>query len=136
MEMEQKTRPVPTPTSVSKAYWDSINEENLKIPHCLTCGAVHFYPHALCVRCMSKDLEYRPVSGRGTVYSYTVIRSPQPAFKGLEPYVVANVELDEGVRMMANVLTDDPDSIRIGTRVRLVYQQATADQKMPQFVPA
>jgi hypothetical protein len=134
--MEGKERPVPQPTSVTQQYWDSVNGEALKIPYCLDCGSPHFYPHALCVSCMSPNLQYRPVSGLGTVYTYTVIRSPQPAFKGMEPYVVANVELDEGVRMMANVLTDDPDSIRIGTKVRLVYQQVSPDLKMPQFEKA
>jgi hypothetical protein len=84
---------------------------------------------------MSPNLDDVPVSGNGTVYSYTVIRSPQPAFKGMEPYVVANIELDEGVRMMANVLTDDVESVGIGTRVRLVYQQVADDLKMPQFEP-
>jgi uncharacterized OB-fold protein len=85
---------------------------------------------------MSPDLEAVPVSGRGTVYTYTVIRSPQPAFKGLEPYVVANVELEEGARMMANVLTDDVDRIGIGTKVRLVYQEVAPGQKLPQFEEA
>lgn len=134
--MEEKARPVPTPTSVTRQYWDSVNAEALKVPRCVDCGAVHFYPHALCVACMSPNLEYIPIAGNGTVYTYTVIRSPQPAFRGMEPYVVANVELDEGVRMMANVITDDPDSVGIGTRVRLVYQQVTADLKMPQFEKA
>ncbi|MSP56001.1 MAG: Zn-ribbon domain-containing OB-fold protein [Myxococcales bacterium] len=134
--MDDKARPLPTPTSVSRRYWDSVNAEALTIPRCRDCGAVHFYPHALCVSCMSPNLDYIPVSGNGTVYTYTVIRSPQPAFRGMEPYVVANVELDEGVRMMANVITDDPDSVGIGTRVRLVYQPVTPDQKMPQFEKA
>ena len=133
--MDDKARPLPTPTSVSRQYWDSVNAEALEIPRCRDCGAVHFYPHALCVSCMSPKLEYVPVSGNGTVYTYTVIRSPQPAFRGMEPYVVANVELDEGVRMMANVLTDDVESVGIGTRVRLTYQQIAPDQKIPQFEP-
>ena len=131
--MDDKARPVPIATSVTRRYWDSVNGEAMEVPRCRDCGAVHFYPHALCVSCMSPNLEYIAVSGHGTVYTYTVIRSPQPAFKGMEPYVVANVELDEGVRMMANVLTDDVDGIRIGTRVRLVYQPVTPDLKLPQF---
>jgi len=131
--MDEKPRPVPIPTSITQRYWDNVNAEALRIPKCRDCGALHFYPHALCPNCMSPNLDDIPVSGNGTVYSYTVIRSPQPAFRGMEPYVVANVELDEGVRMMANVLTDDVESVRIGTRVRLVYQQVTDDLKMPQF---
>lgn len=131
--MDEKPRPVPIPTSITQRYWESVNAEALRIPKCRDCGALHFYPHALCPTCMSPNLDDIPVSGNGTVYSYTVIRSPQPAFRGMEPYVVANVELDEGVRMMANVLTDDVESVGIGTRVRLVYQQVTDELKMPQF---
>ena len=131
--MEEKTRPLPTPTSITQHFWDTVDAEAMEIPRCRTCGKPHFYPHALCPNCMSPDLEYIPVSGRGTVYTYTVIRSPQPAFKGLEPYVVANVELEEGVRMMANVLTDDADSVGIGTKVRLVYQELAPGTKLPQF---
>ena len=134
--MEEKTRPLPIPTSVTKDFWDTVAAEEMAVPRCRVCGTIQYYPHALCVNCMSPDLELVPVSGRGTVYTYTVIRSPQPAFKGLEPYVVANVELDEGVRMMANVLTDDVDSIGIGTKVRLVYQEIASGQKIPQFEPA
>jgi uncharacterized OB-fold protein len=132
----RSSRPVPVPTSLTRDYWDGVEAESLKLPYCLDCHTFNYYPHAVCVRCMSTNLEYRPVSGRGTVYTYTVIRSPQPAFKGLEPYVVANVELDEGVRMMANVLTDDVDSIGIGTKVRLVYQEIAPGHKLPQFEPA
>ena len=133
---ERPRRPVPIPTSITSEYWDSVNAEAIKLPWCLDCHTFNYYPHAVCVRCMSANLEYRPISGLGTVYTYTVIRSPQPAFRGMEPYVVANVELDEGVRMMANVITDDPDSVGIGTRVRLVYQQVTPDLRMPQFEKA
>ena len=134
--MDGKERPVPIPTSVTRRYWDSVNEEALRIPRCRSCGAVHFYPHALCPACMSPDLDYVPVSGNGTIYSYTIIRSPQPAFKGMEPYAVVNVELDEGVRMMANVRTDDVEQVRIGKRVRLIYEQATDELRIPQFVLA
>jgi uncharacterized OB-fold protein len=131
--MEEKTRPLPIPTSVTQHFWETVAAEAMEIPRCRTCGTIQYYPHKLCVNCMSPDLEYIPVSGRGTVYTYTVIRSPQPAFKGLEPYVVANVQLDEGARMMANVLTDDVDSVGIGTKVRLVYQEIAPGQKIPQF---
>jgi uncharacterized OB-fold protein len=132
--LRRPDRPMPTPTSVTKAYWDSVNAEAIRLPFCLSCQTWNYYPHAVCVRCMSLNLENRPIAGLGTVYTLTVIRSPTPAFKGMEPYVVANVELDEGVRMMTNVLTDDVEKVAIGSRVRLVYQQITADLKLPQFV--
>jgi uncharacterized protein len=134
--MQAPKRPVPIPTNITQEYWGYVNQEQLRLPYCLDCNSFTYYPRPMCVRCMSRNLEYRPVSGKGTVYSYTVIRSPQPAFKGMEPYVVANVELPEGVRMMANILTDDVDSVKIGMPVQLTYQQATPELKMPQFVPA
>ena len=134
--MEGKERPVPVPTSITRRFWDSVNAEALAIPRCRDCGAVHFYPHALCPSCMSPNLDQVPVSGNGTIYSYTIIRAPQPAFKGMEPYAVVNVELDEGVRIMANVRTDDVEKVRIGVRVKMIYEQSTDDLKIPQFVLA
>jgi uncharacterized OB-fold protein len=134
--MQAPKRPVPVPTNVTQEYWGYINNEQFMVPYCRDCNSFTYYPRAICVKCMSTNLEYRPVSGQGTVYSYTVIRSPQPAFRGMEPYVVANIELPEGFRMMANVLTDDVDSVKIGMPVKMIFQQVTPEQKMPQFVPA
>ena len=136
MAQQTPPRPVPIPTNITQEYWDYINKGELRMPFCLDCQAFFYYPRPICQKCMGKNIEYRPVSGKGTVYSYTVIRSPQPAFRGMEPYVVANVELAEGVRMMTNILTDDVDSVKIGMPVKLVLQQVTPDLKMPQFEPA
>jgi uncharacterized OB-fold protein len=136
MAQQTPPRPVPIPTNITEEYWGYINQGELRMPFCLDCQAFFYYPRPICQKCMGKHIEYRPVSGKGTVYSYTVIRSPQPAFRGMEPYVVANVELAEGVRMMTNILTDDVDSVKIGMPVKLVLQQVTPDLKMPQFEPA
>ena len=134
--MQAPKKPVPVPTNITREFWDRANEGVLVLPYCRDCGTYTYYPRSVCVRCMSRNLEWRPSAGQGTVYSYTIVRSPQPAFRDMAPYVVANVELTEGVRMMANVLTDDPDSVQIGMPVKVVFVQVTPDLKMPQVVPA
>ena len=130
-------RPVPIPTSVTRRYWDSVNEEALRIPKCRTCGAVHFYPHALCPNCMSPDLDYVPVSGNGTVYSYTIMhRAPATSFQHDIPYAVALVELEEGVRMISNLVGCPIEEVRIGMPVRAVYEDVTPEVTLFKFTPA
>jgi uncharacterized OB-fold protein len=85
---------------------------------------------------MSRDLGHQPATGFGSIYSFTVVRSPQPDLRGREPYVVAIVELDEGVRMMTNVVTEDPHQLKIGMRVRLTLEQLTPEVKLPKFTLA
>jgi uncharacterized OB-fold protein len=133
--MEGSKRPVPIPTNVTREFWERANEEVLVLPYCRDCGSYTFYPRSVCMKCMSRNLEWRPASGQGTVYSYTIVRSPQPAFRDMAPYVVANIELPEGVRMMANVLTDDPDSVHIGMPVKIVFVPVAPDLKLPQAAP-
>lgn len=134
--MQGSKRPVPTPTSITREFWARANEETLVLPYCLDCGTYTYYPRTVCMRCMSRNLEWRPASGRGTVYSYTVVRSAPPGFEDQAPYVVASIDLAEGTRMMANVLTDDPDSVSIGMPVRVVFVPVAPDLKLPQVVPA
>ena len=134
--MEGPKKPVPIPTNITREFWERAKDEVLVLPYCRDCGTYTYYPRAVCQKCMSRNLEWRPVSGEGTVYSYTIIRSPQPAFRDMAPYVVANVELREGARMMANVLTDDPDSVHIGMPVKIVFVPVASDLKLPQARPA
>ena len=134
--MSEAKRPIPTPTSITREFWARANSEVLALPYCQDCGTYTYYPRTLCMRCMSDNLEWRPVSGAGTVYSYTVVRSAPPGFEDMAPYVVASVDLAEGTRMMANVLTDDPDSVSIGMPVQVVFVPVAPDLRLPQVVPA
>lgn len=132
-------KPAPTPNADSAPFWQACNEDRLIYQHCNRCGHDQFYPRALCTACQSQDLDWRESSGLGTVYTYTVNqRPPTPAFKTEGGYVIALVDMDEGFRMMMNVVGCATDSVQIGMRVRVTFEARGDDgaQKIPQATPA
>ncbi|MBC5762838.1 Zn-ribbon domain-containing OB-fold protein [Ramlibacter albus] len=130
-------KPLPIIDPESAPYWSALKERRLVLKRCRDCGRHHFYPRALCPHCHSDALVWSDARGTGTIYSYTVARRPAgPAFKPDVPYVIAVVDLDEGARMMTNVVTDDVDSIRIGQRVCVAFDAVTEEVTLPRFKPA
>ena len=106
----------------------------LSIPRCRACGKHHFYPRELCPHCHSDDLEWVDASGKGTIYSYTIARKPAgPVFAADVPYIVALVTLDEGPRMMTNIVTADFENIRIDDRVTVRFDDVTPELTLPRF---
>jgi len=98
------------------------------------CGTLHFMPRYLCPQCWSDKLEWVEASGTGTVHSFTVIRrAPTPSFAPHVPYVVALIDLEEGPRMMANVIGDTALSIAIGDRVTIAFEDRGEGSLVPQF---
>jgi uncharacterized OB-fold protein len=131
-------KPVPTPNADTRPFWDACNREELIYQYCRACDRAQFYPRAMCTACHGHDLEWRTSSGRGTVCTFTVNhRPPNVAFQDDVPYAIALVDLDEGFRMMMNVLDCDPDSVHIGMRVAVTFESRGEDgeQKIPQAVP-
>ena len=119
-------------------FWQSIDRRAMELPYCKPCGRFHFYPRPVCPECWSDDLDRRPVSGRGTVWSHTVVRFAHGAHEGWKtrvPYVVALIELEEGVRMMGNVVDCRVEAVRSGMSVELDYREYE-DGLIPVFVPA
>ncbi|MET8049713.1 MULTISPECIES: Zn-ribbon domain-containing OB-fold protein [unclassified Streptosporangium] len=108
----------------------------MRIQHCLTCEAAVFYPRSYCPKCLSSELEWRPVSGRATLASYVINRRPLPMFE-VDVQVIALVTLEEGVRMMTNIVDVEPDptALTLGTALELDYQER-GDQVLPVFRPA
>jgi len=130
-------KPLPVVDPESAPYWAALKERRLILKHCRDCGRHHFYPRALCPHCHSDALEWSDARGTGSIYSYTVARRPAgPAFKADAPYVVAVVELDEGARMMTNIVTDDVESVRIGQRVVAAFEAVTDEITLPKFKAA
>jgi uncharacterized protein len=116
-------RPLPVPDALTEPYWKSVQERRLDLPRCADCAKFHFYPRATCPHCGSAQLEWQTVSGKGEVYSYTVVhRAPSPAFAAEVPYVVAVVALQEGPHLMTNV-SGPPDSVRIGMPVTVAFRE-------------
>ena len=104
-------------------FWAGVREGVLDVPRCDDCDALIWYPRAQCPRCMSSSLTWQRLSGLGKVYSFTVNRRGQGAYRGSPPFVIAYVELDEGPRVMCHVVGVDVDTVRIGDRVRQARPQ-------------
>lgn len=130
----ERQLPQPVANADSLPYWNAALERRLVIRRCKACDKVHFMPRHLCPHCWSNELEWVDAKGTGEVHSFSVIRrASDPAFADRVPYVVALIELDEGVRMMANVLGDDALSVRIGDRVGLTFEDRGNGALLPQF---
>lgn len=128
-------KPQPVIDAGTRPFWDAARAHRLSIPRCRACGRHHFYPRELCPHCHSDDIEWTDVPGRGEVYSFTIARKPAgPVFEADVPYVIAMIALDEGPRMLTNIITDDVDSVRIGDRVRVRFEDVTPDLTLPKFV--
>jgi uncharacterized OB-fold protein len=126
--------PLPIANADSLPYWNAARERRLVIRKCLACGALHFMPRYLCPACWSDRLEWVDSRGRGVVHSFTVIRrAPLPAFAARSPYVLALIELDEGPRMVANVLGEDALTVQIGDRVEVIFEDRGSGAMLPQF---
>lgn len=131
----KRPRPVPVPTNVTKPFWDAAKQGKLVLQRCRRCGTWQYWPRPVCMRCISRDLEWKEAAGRGVVYSFTITRLPPEGFEGREPYVLASVDLLEGTRMMAQLLNCPIDRVRIGLPVRVVWEKLTDEISLPQFEP-
>ncbi len=114
----------------SRPFWEGIARGELRIQHCASCGHHVFYPRALCPYCHSDQLAWVVASGKGSIYSYTVAHQA-PA--GEIPFVIALVELEEGVRMMTRILGASRERIEIGAPVRLSIESLADGPALPYF---
>lgn len=131
------TKPVPAPTRDSKPYWDALNEGRLAIQRCAACGRLRHYPRPVCDACYSMEVAWSEVSGRGRVHSWTVTHHAfHPGFRGEVPYILATVDLDEGVRMIAQARGIDPAAMRVGLPVEVRFERVTDGLTLPVFVRA
>ena len=136
--MSEYAKPLPQPDPITKPYWDSLKSHAMRLQRCGSCGRFVFFPRALCPFCFSDALTWAPVSGRGVVHAFTVPhRHPSPAFQPDLPYVVALVELEEGPRLMTNLIDvpPDPAQIAVGMPVEVVYDDVTPEVTLPRFRP-
>jgi len=123
-------RPLPQPTADTQPYWDAARKSQLLLQRCNACGRYQFYPRPYCVKCLA-DISWVPSEGRGRIYTYTVVhRPPSPALERRIPYTVVVVDLDEGVRMLANLVEGVP---AVGARVRVTFEKISDDVTLPQF---
>lgn len=132
------SRPRPTPSPTTQAFWDATADERFLLQRCPRCKSAQFYPKATCTTCGSADLDWEAASGQGTLYTFTVARrATHPAFEGAEPYVIAIVELAEGPRVTGNLVDCAVDDVRVGMAVELGWDEPDADGiRLPLWHPA
>ncbi len=128
------TKPLPRPTPWSRAFWEGARRHQLLIQRCGDCRRAVFFPKLFCPHCLSRALAWEPASGQGTIYSFTVVRNnPPSAFAADVPFVIAIVELDEGVRLLTNIVGGDPGALQCGQRVEVVFDDVMPDVSLPRF---
>jgi uncharacterized OB-fold protein len=131
------TRPLPKATPETQPFWDGLKEHELRVMHCTACDLTYLYPRPHCPRCLSDKTEWRKASGRGKLHTFGINHRPARGFEG-GPYVIAVVELDEGPRLMSNLVDveQDPSKLQIDMPLEIVYDDVTDEVTLPKFRPA
>ena len=137
--------PKPTASWETRAYWEGAGRGELVLQRCKSCGSVQHRPRAVCVSCLDDEIEHFVASGRGSVYTYTITnQNGVPPFRDAVPYVLAYVELEEGPRLMTNIVGCEPDAVSIGMDVVVDFQPSDSSELgeiggafgVPRFRPA
>jgi hypothetical protein len=127
----------PRPTPETEAYWDGCRNHELLLQRCVACREFQFYPRIVCTSCSSDKLEWVKANGQGKILTFTVVRRPvSEAYAEDVPYVVALIKLDEGPTMMSNVVQCDPEALKIGDPVQVLFEDWSKDISIPMFSPA
>jgi uncharacterized OB-fold protein len=136
-----QTLPAPAPMVLPevKIFWDATVQGRLLLPRCDACQTVIWYPRPFCVECASTRVSWFEASGRGQIYSYTINRrggANHPDFRGAGEYVLAYVELEEGPRVLTNIVECDPELVAIGQAVEVVFHDTGEGSALVRFRPA
>ena len=130
-------KPVPVPSHESKPYWEGLRRHQLLMPRCTACGHRWWPASHLCPACRAGPIAWEPVSGRGRVFSFVLFhRTYHKGFADQRPYCVAVIALDEGPRMLSNVIGIQVADIRCDMAVEVVFEDITDDATLPKFRPA
>jgi uncharacterized protein len=134
--MTKASRPVPRPTPETQHFWDGTRAGELRLQRCDDCQHVYFPPRPFCPSCSSRSVSVFKASGRGKLLSYVINYRPHPAWDG--PYSIAIVELDEGPRMMSNVVgcEQTPTALVLDMPLTVTFERASDEIALPLFKPA
>lgn len=116
----------------SRLFWEGARNHKLMIQYCNTCGKHIFYPRIICPHCFSDQVSWVEASGKGRIYSYTVVQSAPPPFKEQVPYVVGIIELEEGVRMLSRIV-GELNQIEIDKPVEVIFEKIDDELILPYF---
>jgi uncharacterized OB-fold protein len=120
----------PVITAENKTFFDAARQGRFLIPVCTACDRAHWYPRVICPFCASDKVEWRAASGKGTIYTFSIMRRVK------EPYIIAHVTLAEGPTMLTNIVGSDTDDVRIGQAVTVVFQDTSDGTPVPMFKPS
>ncbi len=127
-------RPLPTITDENRPFWEAAQSEEFRAQQCPSCRRLRALPQGVCPHCLAEGGEWVPLSGRGTLTSWCVYARPfHPAFASRVPYVIAQVDLDEGIRYIAPLVRCAPERLAIGQRVHVVYERVSDTVTLPLF---
>lgn len=134
---EKYEKLLPRIDEMSRPYWEGAKRHELLLQKCQECGHYRYPPGETCPSCLSDKLEWVKVSGRGSVYTWTVFHQAyHPAYKDDIPYAVVVVELEEGPRMITNLVNCRIEDIKMGMPVEVVFDDVTEEVSLPKFRPA
>lgn len=148
--MAESRKALPQPTEETLPYWEACSRGELQIQFCNDCRRYYFYPRPLCRWCLSRDTEWRRVSGRGRLHTHVINNRPARGFEDEVPYVIAIIELDEGPRLMSNLTgvkmdlsvvpsglrREDGSEMRLDDPVQVYFEKVNDEITLPKFRPA
>ena len=136
MPVDPSKRPLPEPTPETEHFWNGTRNAQLLLQRCDDCQRIYFPPRPFCPECGGRAISIQPASGRGILYSYVINHRPHPAFEG--PYAVAVVQLEEGPRLMTNIVgcAQTPEALQLDMPVQVHFETVSADITLPLFRPA
>ena len=130
MSQMERTYSDPDINMETAVYWESAKNGKLLVKTCKACGKLHYYPRTICPHCLSSDTDWVEASGKGTIYTYSVMRRTET------PYVIAYVTLEEGVTMLSNIVECDVGGVAVGQTVEVVFRDTEGGHSLPVFRPA
>ncbi|HZU75070.1 MAG TPA: Zn-ribbon domain-containing OB-fold protein [Acidimicrobiales bacterium] len=128
---------MPQPSPETQPFWDGCAAGVLRLQRCRACDQFYFPPRPFCPRCLSTDVEWKDVSGRATLHTYVINHRPAPGFEADAPYAIAVVQLDEGPRMMSNIVgvENTPENLPLDMALQVTFE-SRGDMMVPLFEPA
>lgn len=132
-------KPLPNPGQVdlTKPFWEAAKRGQLVMPRCKKCNHLFWFPRDFCPRCLYRDVEWAPVSGRGRVFTFTIVYQPaHPAFQEEAPYPYAVIQLDEGPRMISRIVGCKNEDVKVDMPVVAVFDAVTPEWTLVKFKPA
>ncbi len=129
-------KPLPQPDADTRPFWEGSKEHQLRFQKCRNCAHVRWPPSIICPMCYSSDTDWIAASGKGKVYTFAVFhRAYHKAFEKDIPYVTASVELEEGPRLLTNIVGCAPGEVECDMPVEVVWEDIKEEFSLPKFKP-